>query len=61
LRAVERRPVRRTAEGAIVQQRVVLWQALEPGTVKMKTISVETRGRKRLFPEINITVRDPGP
>jgi hypothetical protein len=61
LRAVEKRPVRRTGEGIVVHQRVVIWQALEPGTVKMNAISVETQGRKRLFPEITITVSDPGP
>ena len=61
LRAVEKLPVRRTTEGLIVHRRVVLWQALEPGTVKMKAISVETRERKLLFPEITITVNDPGP
>ena len=61
LRAVEKWPVQRTQEGVIVHKRVVLWQALEPGVVKLKAISVETRGRKRLFPEITITVSDPGP
>ena len=59
--AVEKLPVQRTTEGVIVHQRVVIWQALEPGAVKMKAISVETRGRKLLFPEITITVSDPGP
>ena len=61
LRAVEKLPVRRTNEGVIVHKRVVIWQALEPGTVKMDAISVETQGRKLLFPEITITVSDPGP
>jgi hypothetical protein len=61
LRAVEKLPVQRTSEGVIVHRRVVIWQALEPGAVKMNAISVETRGRKRLFPEISITVSDPGP
>ncbi len=61
LRAVEKLPVQRTKEGVIVHKRVVIWQALEPGVVKMKAISVETRGRKLLFPEITITVSDPGP
>ena len=61
LRAVEKLPVQRTNEGVIVHQRVVIWQALEPGAVKMKAISVETQGRKLLFPEITITVSDPGP
>lgn len=61
LRALEKLPVRRTREGVIVHRRVVVWQALEPGTVKIKTLSVETRGQKRLLPVITITVRDPGP
>ena len=61
LRAVEKLPVRRTPEGVIVHQRVVVWQALEPGLVKMNKLSVETKGRKLLFPEITITVRDPSP
>ncbi len=60
LRAVEKLPVRRTPEGILVHKRVVIWQAFEPGTVKMKAISLETQGRKRLFPEITILVRDPG-
>jgi hypothetical protein len=47
--------------GLIIHKRVVIWQALEPGAVTMKAISVETQGRKRLFPEITITVSDPGP
>ncbi len=60
LRAVEKHPVRRTRKGIIVHKRVIIWQALEPGTVKVNAISVETRGRKRLFPEVTITVSDPG-
>ena len=60
LRAVEKLPVQRTKEGVIVHKRVVIWQALEPGTVKMNAISVETQGRKLLLPEITITVSDPG-
>ncbi len=60
LRAVEKLPVQRTPEGILVHKRVVIWQAFEPGTVKMKAISLETQGRKRLFPEITILVRDPG-
>lgn len=61
LRAVEKLPVRRTPEGVIVHQRVVVWQALEPGLVKMDKLSVETKGQKLLFPSVTITVRDPGP
>jgi hypothetical protein len=53
--------VRRTGEGLIVHQRVVVWQALEPGTVTMDDISIETQGRKRRFPEVTILVSDPGP
>ncbi len=60
LRAVEKLPVQRTPEGVIVHKRVIIWQAVEPGTVKMNAISVETQGRKRLFPEVTITVSDPG-
>lgn len=60
LRAVEKLPVERTREGLIVHKRVVIWQALEPGAIKMQSLSVETQGRKLLFPEITITVRDPG-
>ncbi len=61
LRALEKLPVRRTREGVIVYKRVVLWQALEPGSVKMDKLSVETKGQKLLFPGVTITVRDPGP
>ena len=61
LRAFEKLPVRRTPEGVIVHKRVVVWQALEPGLVKIDKLSVETRGRRLLFPEITIAVRDPGP
>ena len=61
LRALEKLPVRRTREGVIVHRRVVIWQGLEPGTVKIKTLSIETRGQKLLLPEVTITVRDPGP
>ena len=61
LRALEKLPVRRTPEGVIVHKRVVVWQALEPGLVKIDRLSVETKGRKLLFPEVTITVRDPGP
>lgn len=61
LRAVEKLPVGRSPAGAIVHKRVVIWQALEPGVVKMNAVEAETQGRKLLFPEIAITVRDPGP
>ncbi|NQU69473.1 MAG: hypothetical protein HQ514_02920 [Rhodospirillales bacterium] len=61
LRAVEKLPVQRTNEGVIVHRCVVIWQALEPGAVKISAISVKTQGRKRRFPEISITVSDPGP
>ncbi|MCL4203309.1 MAG: hypothetical protein KJ000_12480 [Pirellulaceae bacterium] len=61
LRAVEKRPVRQAGDGTIVHQRVVIWQALEPGTIKMDAISMETQGRKGRFPEITITVGDPEP
>jgi hypothetical protein len=60
-RAVEKLPVQRTSEGFFVHKRVFIWQALEPGVAKMDAISVETQGRKQRFPEITITVRDPGP
>ena len=61
LRAVEKLPVRRNQDGVIVHKRIVIWQALEPGALKMRTISAETGGRKLRFPEITITVNDPGP
>lgn len=61
LRALEKLPVRRSREGDIVHQRVVVWQGLLPGTVRMKTLSVQTRGRKLLLPEVTITIRDPAP
>ena len=60
LRTVERQPVQRTSEGVIVHKWVVIWQALEPGAVKMNAVSAETQGRKIPFPEITITVSDPG-
>lgn len=59
LRAVEKLPVRRTAEGVIVHQRVAVWQGLEPGTVKMHAITVESGGRKWRFPELVITISLP--
>lgn len=61
LRAVEKPPVQRTKEGAILHRRVVIWQALRPGTVRVDAISVETAGRKMLFPEITIRVGETGP
>ena len=61
LRAFEKLPVRRTAEGVVFYRRVVVWQGLEPGTIKIKTLSVEANGQKRLFPEVTISVSDPGP
>lgn len=61
VRAIEKLPVRRTPDGVIVHKRVVIWQGLEPGTVKMKTLSIETKGQKLQFPEVTIIVRDPGP
>ena len=60
MRALEKLPVRQTPEGVIVHKRVVVWQALKPGLVKVDKLSVETKGRKLLFPEVTITVRDPG-
>jgi ribosomal protein L11 len=60
LRAVEKLPLERTTTGVIVHKRVVIWQAIEPGTVKMNALSVETQGRRLPLPEITITVRDPG-
>jgi hypothetical protein len=61
LRAVEKRPVRLDQEGALIHTRVVIWQPLEPGTVTMHAIWAETGGRKLTFPEITISVLDPGP
>lgn len=61
LRALEKLPVQRAGEGAIMHQHVVVWQGLQPGTVKIKTLAIETGGRKLLFPEVTITLRDPGP
>jgi len=60
LRAVERRPVQRTQAGVIVHRRAIIWQALAPGVIEMDAVSVQTRGRKLLFPQITITVSDPG-
>ena len=61
LRAVEKFPVHRTDDGVVIHRRVLVWQALEPGTVKLKALSIETRRSKWMFPEVSITVRDPGP
>ncbi len=61
LRALEKLPVRRTPKGLIVHKRVIIWQALEPGTVKTNGLLVETKGQKLRFPEVTITVSDPGP
>jgi hypothetical protein len=61
LRAVEKLPVQRTREGDIVHRRAIILQALEPGVARMTAISVETQGRNLQFPEITVTVTDPGP
>jgi hypothetical protein len=61
LRAVERLPVRLAREGAVVYERVVVWQGLEPGAVNIKKLSVETDEQKWLFPEVTVTIRDPAP
>ena len=61
LRAIEKLPVRRTPKGIILQQRVVIWQALEPGVVKVDQLSIEARGQKLRFPEVTIIVRDTRP
>ena len=61
LRAIEKLPVRRTREGVVVYERVVVWQGLEPGTVRITTLSIETKKQKLLFPEVTITIRDPAP
>jgi len=61
LRTIEKLPVQRTGEGTVIYQRVVLWQGLEPGTVRIKTLSVETQEQTLFFPEVSITIRDPGP
>jgi hypothetical protein len=61
LRAIEKLPVRRTSEGVVLYQRVVVWQGLEPGAIKIENLSVETKQRTLLFPEIAITIHDPAP
>ena len=61
LRALEKLPVQRTRDGIIVHKRGLVWQALEPGMVKIETLFIETKEKKLFFPEIIITVRDPGP
>lgn len=61
VRAIEKLPVQRTRQGVVVYQRVILWQGLEPGTVQIKTLAIETGNRKLFFPDVTITVRDPGP
>jgi hypothetical protein len=61
LRAVEKRPVRRLGDGVVIYERVIVWQGLEPGTVKIDTLSVLAQEEKRLFPEVTITIRDPAP
>jgi hypothetical protein len=61
LRAREKFPVQRSQAGVFIHKRVIIWQALEPGMVKMKSIAVETQGRKLFFPELTIYVRDPRP
>jgi len=61
VRALEELPVRRTPNGLIVQRRVVIWQGLEPGTLRIKNLAVETGGSKLAFPEVTIIIRNPGP
>ena len=60
LRTIEKSPVRRTAEG-LIYQRVVIWQGLEPGTVELTDLSIETAEKKLLFPQVTINVRNPSP
>lgn len=60
LRALEKLPVQRSAEGGVVYRRMIVWQALEPGVFKINGLSVETKGRKLPFPVVVVNVRDPG-
>lgn len=61
VRAMENLPVQRTPQGLVVYQRAIVWQGLEPGTVRIKALAIETRNQKTRFPEVAITVRDPIP
>ncbi len=59
VRAVEKLPVRRTRQGSVIYERVVLWQGLEPGTVRLKNLAIQIDRQKLTFPAITITIRDP--
>lgn len=61
LRAIEKLPVRKNQAGTIVYRRILVWQALQPGEFKLASLSVTAGEQELLFPEVIITVRDPGP
>jgi len=56
LRAVEKIPIQRTADGQFIQKRIVIWQGVEAGSVTITNLSAEIDGSTNLFPVLNITV-----
>lgn len=60
LRAVEKFPIRLTTEKTVVQERVVIWQGLEAGTVTLNDLSAEIGGVRFPFPPVKITVVEAG-
>lgn len=56
LRTVEKVPLR-TAQGkTMVQERIVIWQGLEPGTVTLDNLTAEIDGKRFTFPPLKITI-----
>jgi len=56
LRAVEKFPLRLLKEKTIVQERIVIWQGLEAGTVTLDNLSAEIERTRFSFPPVKITV-----
>lgn len=56
LRTVEKIPLRLSKEKMIVQERIVIWQGLEAGTVTVDNLSAEIEGKRFPFPPLQITV-----
>ena len=56
LRTVEKIPIRRTQEGRYLQQRVIIWQGLEPATLSITNLTVHFQTVEKNVPKIKIVV-----
>ena len=61
LRAVEKIPLHLSKENSIIQERLVIWQGLEPGTVTITQLSAEIAGKQFPFPPLEITIESVPP